>query len=576
MPHSSHCRALSFRFLAVAAAWLVVATVARGQSPHTRLSNAPNGDPADRDCNASLFSDDGRWIVFTSRADNLLPNPVPHEDVYAYDRTNGALTLLSVSSTGAWGDRDSLSPAMSADGRFVAFSSYATNLVPGDTNGFIDVFLRDRDPDQDGVFDEPDCTTTRVSIATDGSQGNLESANPSMSSDGRLVVFNSRSTQLVPGDTNGQYDVFLRDLANGTLERISVGAGGVEGNGMSLASQLSADGSTVAFLSRATNLVPGDGNGFDDIFVVDLATRAVELVSVAADGGGGDASCDSPLAISADGRVVAFASLAANLVVDDGNGFSDVFVRDRANAVTERVSLSSDELEGDDVSRDPALSPDGRFVGFTSYARNLIAWDGNGKSDVFRRDREEGATLMVSGSCAGLVGNDESMHSAFSADGSLMTFVSRAKNLAGTDTKTTFDLFLYDSTQDGPVAAWSNYGEGFPGRDGVVPALTASAPPERGTTIDVVVGNSSGLYTVAFLFVGSARVDIPLKLGGSLLVATDVVFAIAVPPGQATLVTEIPWDLPCGVIVDAQSLLLDPWAAKGVAFSAGLELLIGE
>ncbi|MBL8844088.1 MAG: PD40 domain-containing protein [Planctomycetes bacterium] len=576
MPHSSQRRASPFRPLAVTAASLVIATVAHGQSLHTRLSNAPNGDPADRDCNSSQFSADGRWIVFTSSADNLVPNPAPFEDVFAYDRTTGVLALISRSSSDEIGNHRSESPSISADGRFVVFSSYATNLVPGDTNGYVDVFLRDRDPDEDGLFDEPGCTTTRVSLAADGSQGNLESSNPSMSGDGNLIVFNSRSTQLVPDDQNGQFDVFLRDLANGTLERISVGAGGVEGNNFSVGPKISADGSTVAFLSRATNLVPGDGNGFDDIFVVDLATRAVELVSVAADGGMGDAPCLAPLAISADGRVVAFTSDAANLVVDDGNGSSDLFVRERAHAVTERVSLSSDEVEGDGDSYDPALSPDGRFVGFTSVARNLVAWDGNGKSDVFRRDRQEGATLMASGSCAGLVGNDESMLPALSVDGALVTFVSRAKNLAGTDTRTSFDLFLYDSNQDGPVAAWSSYGAGFPGRNGVIPALTASAPPERGTTIDVVVGNSSGLYTVAFLFVGGTRIDLPLKLGGSLLVAADAVVAIAVPPGEATLATEIPWDVPCGVIVDAQSLLLDPWAAKGVAFSAGLELLIGE
>src|SRR5262249_13443691 len=201
----------------------------------------------------------------------------------------------------------------------------------------------------------------RVSVASDGTQANDRSGFPALSADGRVVAFESLATNLVPRDTNRDWDVFVHDRQTGMTERVSVASDGAQANGPSTWVSLSADGRVVAFRSRASNLVPGDTNGTYDIFVHDRQTGMTERVSVASDG----AQANGPssfLALSADGRVVAFESRANNLVPGDTNGPADVFVHDRQTGVTERVSVASDGTEGDNVSRSPALSADGRFV----------------------------------------------------------------------------------------------------------------------------------------------------------------------------------------------------------------------
>src|SRR5439155_1754636 len=206
-------------------------------------------------------------------------------------------------------------PALSADGRFVAFVSFATNLVAGDTNGATDVFVHDR---QTG-------TTERVSVASDGTQGNAASAGAALSADGRFVAFHSYATNLVAGDTNGATDVFVHDRQTGTTERVSVSSGGTEGNGFSAAPALSADGRFVAFHNTATNLVAGDTNGKTDVFVHDRQTGTTERTSVASDATQGNGP-SAGAALSADVGLVAFHGTATNLVAGDANGAYDVFV----------------------------------------------------------------------------------------------------------------------------------------------------------------------------------------------------------------------------------------------------------
>jgi hypothetical protein len=283
---------------------------------------------------------------------------------------------VSLSSSGAEANADSWLPSISPDGRFVAFSSIATNLVPGDTNGQLDVFVRDLQTN----------TTERVSLSSSGAEANADSWYPSISSDGRFVAFYTSATNLVPGDTNGSEDVLVRDLQTNTTERVSLSSSGAEANTDSWDPSISSDGRFVAFHTSATNLVPGDTNGSDDVFVRDLQTNTTERVSLSSSDAEANSSSSLP-SISSDGRFVAFYTWATNLVPGDTNGSDDVLVRDLQTNTTERVSLSSSGAEANTDSWDPSISPDGRFVAFSSNATNLVADDTNGYADVFVHER---------------------------------------------------------------------------------------------------------------------------------------------------------------------------------------------
>src|SRR5437867_4406185 len=225
-------------------------------------------------------------------------------------------------------------------------------------------------------------TTVRVSVASDGTEGNDVSLGSALSADGRFVAFDSAATDLVAGDTNGVSDVFVHDRQTGTTERVSVASDGAQGNGSSglvtfaFPPALSADGRFVAFVSFATNLVAGDTNGATDVFVHDRQAGTTERVSVASGGSQSNGS-NVGSALSADGRFVAFQSAATNLVADDTNGATDVFVHDRQTGTTERMSVASDGSQGNGFNAGPALSADGRFVAFHSTATNLVAGDTN-------------------------------------------------------------------------------------------------------------------------------------------------------------------------------------------------------
>jgi Tol biopolymer transport system component len=229
-----------------------------------------------------------------------------------------SVSSSGVTSSGQQGNGSSELPSISAGGRFVAFVSNASNLVLHDTNGFYDVFVRDR----------LNKVTERVSVGPHRTQSNDSSSYPVISADGQFVAFQSDATNLVPHDTNGRTDVFVRDRKLGTTERVSISSAGEQGNGDSFVPVISADGRFVAFDSNATNLVPHDTNGVVNIFVRDRKLGRTERVSVGPHGVQADK--DSPLsAISAHGRFVAFWSFATNLVPHDTNGQDDVFVRTR-------------------------------------------------------------------------------------------------------------------------------------------------------------------------------------------------------------------------------------------------------
>ncbi len=285
--------------------------------------------------------------------------------------------LVSVDSTGNPANGGSYSPVLSADGRYVAFRSEASNLVAGDTNNAQDVFVRDVVAG----------TTTRVSVDSTGTQGNGDSYNAVVSADGRYVVFESEASNLVFGDTNDDVDVFVRDVVAGTTTRVSVDSIGTQGTGGSGRPSVSADGRYVVFDSVASNLVAGDTNGADDVFVRDLVAGTTTRVSVDSAGGqaNGPSPFFSPSSISADGRYVVFDSGASNLVTGDTNDTGDVFVRDLVAGTTTRVSVDSIGRQGNSHSYEPAISADSRYVAYRSAASNLVPGDTNGVADVVVR-----------------------------------------------------------------------------------------------------------------------------------------------------------------------------------------------
>jgi hypothetical protein len=326
-----------------------------------------------------------------SSASNLVEDDTNYMyDVFVHDRETRQTTCVSIASDGSQGDWDSEWPSISADGRYVAFHSYAINLVEDDTNGKRDIFVHDRETGE----------TTRVSVASDGSEGNEYSEWPSISADGRYVAFYSKANNLVSGDTNVMYDVFVHDRETRQTTRVSIASDGSQGNGNSQSSSISADGRYVAFGSYASNLVGGDTNGRGDVFVHDRETGETTRVSVASDGsqGYGDSFAGS---ISADGRYVAFGSEANNLVEDDTNGKRDIFIHDRETGETTRVSVASDGSQGNDFSYGASISAYGRCVAFTSEASNLVDDDTNNLKDVFVSSPSLVPTIQLRASKAG-------------------------------------------------------------------------------------------------------------------------------------------------------------------------------
>jgi Tol biopolymer transport system component len=427
----------------------------------------------------------------------------------------GATQRLTVDSSGVEANSDTLLSSISGDGRYVVFVSSATNLVVGDTNSFQDVFLRDT------LLD----TTTRVSLKNDGSQlagggyaaaissdgrcvvfrggpsglsvrdlvaGTTEPVNlsstggvglpqPSLlyypaaiSGDGRYIAFPSAAPNLVSGDTNQADDIFFRDRVAGTTVRVSVSSSGAESNGDSSFVSMSADGRFIAFASLASNLVANDSNAWKDVFVHDRQLGTTECVSRDSHGhpahlGGYGAS------LSADGRFVAFVSRSRNLAPGDANNVDDVFVRDRWSGRTTLVSSNASGLALGGLTA--SISPDGRFVAFES-AGSLVSCDTNALVDIYVKDRWTGAVQLASGALGGGQSNAGSTTPSLSHDGRRVVYSSAATNLVAGDTNGFRDIFLYELAPASPevyCAAKTN-------SLGCVPAIGSTGSPSASST----------------------------------------------------------------------------------------------
>ena len=351
-------------------------------------------------------------------------------------------TRVSVSSTGAEGDGASFYPSISADGRFVAFRSFARNLVPDDRNRVEDVFVHDRVTK----------VTERVSVSTSGREANGPSVSSNMNGDGSVVVFSSDASNLVGNDRNKVMDVFVRDRARRRTIRVSVGWRG-EANGRSEGSGVSRGGREVVFRSLATNLVRADTNRYPDVFVRNWVVGTTNRVNLSS--AGAEANHETYRgSLSGDGRRVAFRSEASNLVSHDTNGAQDVFVYDRPTKTMRRISVSTGGAEAyASPSRRTArghrfmtrafLSQTGRFAAFGSFAANLVRTDTNRAEDVFVRDLELRRTVRVSVGPEGAQSDGASTVMGISADGSVVLFVSSANNLVSGDTNGLLDAFVH-------------------------------------------------------------------------------------------------------------------------------------
>lgn len=427
---------------------------------------------------APVISANGRYLAFASGLGNLVPNDptlvgteVEGPDVFLMDLVTRQIQLISVSSQGANGNRfafyDSLS--ISADGRYVAFASDATNLVPNDTNGETDVFVRD-------ILTG---TTVLASVSSSGAQLAAKTLDfnlrPAISANGQFVVFQSEANNLVPNDTNGDdQDIFVRDLRAGTTTRVSVNSRGeqtkpwnVIASADSRTPSISGDGRFVTFESNAINLDSRDtgANNFD-IFVHDRQTGQTRQVSVNSQGavatgesaqetsfgGFSKTGWSTNAVISANGRYVVFQSGATNLVANDTNDRVDIF---RHDLQTNETILISAGLNGSlanggssiGFSRNGAISSDGRYVVFQSLASNLVPNDTNNALDVFIRDVITGTTERISVNSSGQEASGGrpatvSGDGTVSDDGRFVAFLSQSANLVN-DAFAPFGVSIY-------------------------------------------------------------------------------------------------------------------------------------
>ena len=437
--------------VAVAAVLVSPAGALAAHNVNEPISVAPDGTIGN---NSSVAGDhlgdygdmtpDGRLVVFASFASNLVPGDTNGVgDVFVRDRRTGVTERVSVGPKGVQGDGDSnflgisTAPAISDDGRYVAFKSDATNLVKGDRNGFTDVFVRDR------------AAGTTELISADGGGDN-----PAISPDGNFVAF---ETTGIDGDF--AEDVYVRDRVTGTLERISVSFDGSEVFSPSdnpAVATASNGRPIVAFASGAPNLVPSDGSNVD-VFVRDLSgpTPRTELVSVSSTGApAGEFNTSRDPSISANGRFVAFESDAQNFTAVPQATFTmDVFVRDRQAGTTVLSSPNGRGREASGQSEDPEISADGRFVGFASFASDLIPRttdpDGELVRDAFVRDLAAESTAMVSVNSAHEDATRDGFHDdvgagPVSADGLVVLMGTQADNLFAGDTNSGNDVYVSD------------------------------------------------------------------------------------------------------------------------------------
>lgn len=466
------------------------------------ISRRANGTSTADHSGGSSLSADGRFVCFGSQ-DALLPEDTNGQwDAYVLDRGTGQLICASTSTAGAYGNGLTNSSKISADGRYVTFNSASDNLVLPDTNTFADVFVKDL---LTGVL-------TRVSNAMGSADSsNNTSARPSISANGRYIAFRSRSSDLVPGDTNNVVDIFRFDRVTGTMLRVSDGPAG-QGNDDSLAPSISGNGQRIAFASHADNLTIGDTNGEMDIFIVDVGGLPT-LVTRGPFGLSANGVSNSP-ALSSSGRHVAFISRATDLFGPTG-GETQVAVCHLDTMEFELVSADPFGQPGTDFSLQPAISADGRYVAFQGYMNGFAPYE-SAHLDIFVRDVVRGHT-WTGGRPSGVteIANGESTWPAISADGSLLAFTSDATNMVPGDINGYYDVFLREMHPDPRAYCRATTTSG-----GCVPNLSTNGFPSSGENAGFTLFTSDvPNQSAGFVFYGfDGASELPFE-GGTLCVA---------------------------------------------------------
>jgi hypothetical protein len=422
------------------AAALVAAAPASAVVPTTARVSLDSSGAQIQGSNAQpAITADGRWVAFDSSSDKVVAGDANGKrDVFLRDRRTGETRLISAGPGGAGANGASSAPAMSADGRYVAFQTQATNLGSGTQNATDDVYLYDRTTSK----------LTRLSTSLAGNDGAAISKDPQVSNDGSTVVFTSDANDLVAGDT-GQQDVFAWNVASSKLARVSVNAAGKTSNSESYSADASDGGRFISFTSLASDLVSGDLNGFRDIFVRDTQTGVTTRVSVTSAGGEAN-NTSNRTSISADGCYVAFNSYATNLVAgDDGVVRYKAMFRDRCKNVTEIASVSNaGKLAEVRVLRRPYVSDDGCVVTFASADLAGVTYG------AFARDRCKGVTSRLDVSNGGDPGNGSADAVQLSpGKGRYVAFDSVSANLVAGDTNADSDVFVRDRGDAAPPAA---------------------------------------------------------------------------------------------------------------------------
>jgi len=547
--------------LGLSMALLLIGT-ASGAAGIMRASTDSAGIQGDLDSTFSSISGDGRYVAFESNAANFTYDNNNTSDIFLKDTQTGQTTMVSTDSTGYPGNGASSRPSISLDGRYVAFQSYAGNLVAGDTNAIGDVFVKDVQTGQ----------ITRVSTNSAGNQVNMyyDSHSASISADGRYVAFMTiGDVAQGQGYTNGSTDVFVKDRQTGQTTLISSSSTGAMANHYSWDCAISGDGRYVTFSSTASNLVAGDTNSVRDVFVKDRQTGQTSRVSTNSTGIQGNGATGwiggyttADVAISGDGRYVAFHSNASNMVYGDTNSAYDIFVKDTQTGTTVRASTSTGGGQANNASnQETSISADGRYVTFSSDATNLVSGDTNSLKDIFIKDLQTGQTARLSTDSSGgqsgpgweecfgdpyedlpediyCIMHGGSFAPAISTDGSSVSFYTEATNLVPGDTNGVLDVMLADNSLIGCTAArpsltlsktstyWGSYAAytarllsvnwtiSNTGSNGATNVAITGSTNTNGVTISTLLPASVGNISAGSSAMKTLVYNVPLTTGG--------------------------------------------------------------
>jgi len=421
--------------LLLLSAFIIVLSTRAASGTYThsikRITVSSSGVQANASSYFSYTSEDGRYITFGSKAKNLDVDNNNYMDAYVHDTITGQTKRISYAYTGGETDHDSHDPVISADGRYISYISYATNLVAGDNNDDewnlegLDVF----------VYDQHTGITKRMSLTPAGHEIDGETIGRVIPN-GEYVIFSSNGVNVVSNA------IYKRNVLTGVTNRITgnIIDGGGANEGLShLGSDY--DASHIVFRSGASDLVHNDYNGLVDIFLYKQNDSTMRRISMAYTGAEANGSSGQTV-ISMDGRFVAYRSGASNLVPNDTNGKNDIFLYDVQTGQTTRVNVSSTGQQANGTSRDPSVCANGRYVSYTSDANNLVPNDSNGKFDVFLYDTETRETILVSKADNGVIANERAHRSFIVPDCSGIVHANGATNFVPNDTNDSRDMFL--------------------------------------------------------------------------------------------------------------------------------------